>query len=230
MGERRTALGEAIGLVVFDVDGTLIDSAALIVGAMQDACDQCGVPFVGDAALLHTVGLPLRESVPVLFSALTAEQHEALIAVYSSEYRRRRQAADSPERLFEGVAEGLQRLWSAGLTLAVATGKSMRGLQAALAKHQIGGFFATLQTGDHGPGKPHPDMLERAIAETESRPTTTLMVGDTTFDMEMGSRAHVRTVGVSWGHHTVAALQQSGAEFLVQSFGELVALLLLPSL
>jgi phosphoglycolate phosphatase len=105
--------------------------------------------------------------------------------------------------------------------LAVATGKSRRGLDATLARHGLEGRFMALKTADDGPGKPNPHMLLDAMAETGVTPDSTVMIGDTVFDIEMASNAQVRSIGVSWGYHDPDELRAAGAAGVIDEFGEL---------
>ena len=106
----------------------------------------------------------------------------------------------------------------------MATGKSDRGIRSVLQHHALAGLFVSLQTADHHPSKPHPSMLEAAMRETGSAPQETMMVGDTSFDMQMASAARVRPIGVGWGYHAAAALQLAGAETVVDRFEQLLGL------
>jgi len=127
--------------------------------------------------------------------------------------------------LYEGTLDVLKKLALAGWTLSVATGKSMRGLLETLEKNEILSRFSTLQTADRARGKPHPDMLERAMRETGAPPEKTVMIGDTTFDMEMAVNAGVPAVGVAWGYHDSDELKLAGARTVVKNYSELPAVL-----
>ena len=133
---------------------------------------------------------------------------------------------ESTERAVKARTELLHKLERADLLLGIATGKGRRGLETVLTHHGLRALFATLQTADDNPSKPHPAMLERAMAETGSRPGETVFVGDTTFDAEMARGAGVRFVGVAWGYHTPEELAAAGAERLLESFTELPPLVL----
>ncbi len=133
----------------------------------------------------------------------------------------RRTTQASPDALFEGGRECLIELADAGYLLGVATGKSRRGLDALLAHHGIGDRFVAVGCADDGPGKPHPFMLQKVMAEAGVLPVETVMIGDTVYDIAMGRAAGVRSVGVAWGNHDVAALTGAGANAVVASFADL---------
>ena len=128
------------------------------------------------------------------------------------------------EPLFEGVRETLHELARRGHLLAIATGKSDRGIASVLQHHELERLFVSLQTGDRHPSKPHPSMLEAAMRETGSMPDETAMVGDTSYDMQMARSAGVRPIGVAWGYHDVAALELAGAEIVIDRFAQLLEL------
>ena len=124
--------------------------------------------------------------------------------------------------LFPGAREAMQSLNDAGCVLGIATGKSLRGVRETLAKHGIGHLFTTFQTSDIPPGKPHPDMLFRAMRETGADASATVMVGDTTYDIEMARSAGTYAIGVSWGYHDATALIAAGAHRIIQDYADLV--------
>ena len=128
------------------------------------------------------------------------------------------------EPLYPGTEEAIDRLEAAGFVLGVATGKSRRGLATTLGRHGLLQRFVTLQTSDVAAGKPHPEMLHRAMSETGARPQDTVLVGDTTFNMAMARNADVRAIGVSWGYHEVDELRRAGAGHVIDSFEELAPL------
>ncbi|WP_323037922.1 HAD-IA family hydrolase [Pararhodobacter sp.] len=190
-------------LVIFDVDGTLVDSQAHIVGAMEFAFAALGLTCPPRAAVLGIVGL----SLPQAMTRLAPEADNAgLVEAYKSSYTKFRAAETSP--LYPGALEVLRSLRDrADIVLGVATGKSRRGLDHVLAAHGLDGFFQTTQVADDHPSKPHPSMVLTAMRETGADPRDTVMIGDTSFDMEMGHAAGVRCIGVSWGYHPVSELR-----------------------
>ncbi|MEP0774864.1 MAG: HAD-IA family hydrolase [Acidobacteriota bacterium] len=212
-------------LVVFDWDGTLVDSLATIVDAFSQAFSAAGVPAPPAAAVRRVVGLTLAEAVETLAPGQPAETLERLAAAYRQAYTALLVREGAPERLFDGVEEVLTLLVREGWVLGIATGKSQRGLAAALTRHGLNGRFATLQTADQGPGKPHPAMLERAMGEVGVAPEATVMVGDTVFDMAMARAAGATAVGVTWGYHPAEDLRGAGAVAVLETMDELPALL-----
>ncbi|MSP68335.1 MAG: HAD family hydrolase [Alphaproteobacteria bacterium] len=207
-------------LVLFDCDGTLVDSLHVIVGAMQAAWRQTGLAPPDAAAIRATVGLSPHQAIAALGG--DAALADSLIAVYRAHYLDLQQRPEGVQPLYPGIRAALQDLAQAGHLLGVATGKSRRGLTALLRRHDIDELFVTLQTADDAPSKPHPGMVERALAETGFRAEAAIMVGDTTFDMEMARAAGVEAVGVAWGYHDRDRLLASGARCVVESAADLV--------
>jgi len=205
-------------LVIFDVDGTLLDSQAHILGAMARAFDGIGKPCPPRDEVLGIVGLSLPQAMARLAPDLDGE---ALVAGYKAAFGALRAERDSP--LYPGAREALERLAARGIPLGIATGKSRRGLDHVLAAHGLAPMFATTQVADDHPSKPHPSMILAALAETGADPAQAVMIGDTSFDIEMGRAAGVRTIGVSWGYHPRAAL--AGAEVVIDRFDALDAAL-----
>ncbi len=208
-------------LAVFDCDGTLVDSQHSIIGAMHAAFDANAIPRATADQIRRVVGLPLVEAIQILHQPVPDDEAEKIRADYSDAWQAMHKNGGLDEPLYEGTVEVLEALSSAGWTLGVATGKSMRGLVGTLEKHEILGRFATLQTADRARGKPHPEMLERAMGETGARPEKTVMIGDTTFDMEMAANARVPAVGVAWGYHDSEELKSAGARTVVRSYPDL---------
>lgn len=208
-------------LAVFDCDGTLVDSQHSIIGAMHAAFDANAVPRATADQIRRVVGLPLVEAIQILHQSASDDEAEKIRADYSDSWQAMRQNGGLDEPLYDGAIEVLEALAAAGWALGVATGKSMRGLVGTLEKHEILDRFATLQTADRARGKPDPEMLERAMGETRSRPEKTVMIGDTTYDMEMAINAGVPAVGVAWGYHDSDELKAAGARTVVRSYPDL---------
>ena len=211
-------------LVVLDVDGTLVDSQALIVAAQREAFAACGLEPPTRERSLSIVGLSLIEA----FTALVGPKGpvERLADAYRHAFARLRADPACREPLFAGVAEMLSRLAARpDIVLGIATGKSRRGVAHLLAREGWEPLFATIQTADDAPSKPDPGMLRRAMAETGIAPERAVMVGDTSFDMAMARAAGIRPIGVSWGYHPVAALRDAGAERIIDSIEDLEPLL-----
>ncbi len=213
----------SLRLVVFDFDGTLVDSGELIVAAMRAAFARHGVPCPPAAAVRRVIGPSLGEVVATLAPRDAGVEPGVLAESYRQAYGALTAAASVPEALYPGAVEALDTLEAAGYLLGIATGKSRRGLGDALARHGLQGRFVTVQTADGGPGKPHPDMLFRAIDAVGGLPRTTCMVGDTVFDVEMARSAGVAAVGVGWGYHEEEELLRAGAEEVIAAFDGLPA-------
>ena len=213
-------------LAVFDCDGTLVDSQVNIIRAMNDSFQRVGLAPPDDHAIRHVVGLSLFETMATLVPDGDPALHAALAAEYRHAFHRLRAAGTlAVEPLYPGIRDALATLDDRGWLLGIATGKSDRGLALILAHHAIADHFVTLQTADRHPSKPHPAMLERAMLQAGATPAHTVMIGDTSFDMAMAVAAGARAIGVDWGYHAPAALLAAGAETVVGSAAELMALL-----
>jgi phosphoglycolate phosphatase len=198
-------------LAVFDCDGTLVDGQADVCWAMERAFARAALPAPDVSAVRRAVGLSLPQAVRALAPDLSEDQNRAVTEYYRSSFRARREEGLLDEPLYDGIAELLTALHADGWRLAVATGKSDRGLSACLATHGIADLFVSLQTADRHPSKPHPAMLEAALFEAGALPAQAVMIGDTSFDMLMARSARVAAIGVAWGYHAPAELMASGA-------------------
>lgn len=208
-------------LAVFDCDGTLVDGQADVCWAMERAFARAALPAPDVSAVRRAVGLSLPQAVRALAPDLTEDQNRAVTEFYRSSFRARREEGLLDEPLYDGIAELLTALHADGWRLAVATGKSDRGLAACLATHGIADLFVSLQTADRHPSKPHPAMLEAALFEAGATPHQAVMIGDTGFDMLMARSARVAAVGVAWGYHAPAELLASGALTIAETVAEL---------
>lgn len=208
-------------LAIFDVDGTLVDSQAIITATMDRAFVDAGVEPPTREAVLSLVGISLPQLIARLLPGEAGSVQEAVTANYRRLYVET--LSHQPEvQLYPGVRDGLERLHAAGITLGVATGKSQRGLDRLVAGQGWQDLFATLQCADHHPSKPHPSMVERALLETATDAGRAVMIGDTTFDMDMGAAAGVATLGVAWGYHAESDLRAAGASQVAVDFAALV--------
>lgn len=212
-----------VKLVVFDVDGTLVDSQHLIVEAQRRAFTEHGLVPPPRKEALSVVGL----SLPEAFRRLVGDSGP--IDALSHSYRRAFQALrvdpDYEEPLFPGMADLVARLRGRDdVRLGIATGKSRRGVNHLIDKHGWEGWFSAIQTADDAPSKPDPTMLRQAMAEAGAEPAMTVMIGDTTFDMLMARDAGAAAVGVAWGYHAPGALFGAGAVIVVDSAEALGAL------
>lgn len=204
-------------LAVFDCDGTLIDGQASICEAMEAAFASQGLAAPDRPTIRRAVGLSLPQAMRVLLPGNEPDVHEGLVESYKSAFRTARTDGRVSQPLFAGIDDALRALVHAGWTLGVATGMSDRGLAHCLAANGIADRFVTLQTADRHPSKPHPAMLEAALAEAGASPDQAVMIGDTAYDMQMARAAGVRGVGVDWGYHHPRELLAAGAEVVVES-------------
>lgn len=210
-----------IRLAVFDCDGTLVDGQGAICAAMETAFAAAGLPAPDRHAIRRIVGLSLPHAIQRLIPAAGTQAQHQVVEAYKAAYRAARADGSLAEPLFDGIADLLAGLRRDGWELAVATGKSDRGLGHCLATHGLAGHFASLQTADRHPSKPHPAMLEAALAEVMALPEHAAMIGDTAYDMQMAVACGVRAIGVDWGYHDAAELVAAGAEFVAASPHEL---------
>ena len=201
-----------VRLALFDCDGTLVDGQAGVCNAMDAAFAEVGLPAPDRHLVRRIVGLSLPQAIRQLAPDAGETVRAAVDTAYREQFRAARESGSLVEPLYDGIAELVLALGAAGWTLGVATGKSRRGLEHCLAMHGLTRHFATLQTADHHPSKPHPAMVLAALAETGAEPEQCVMIGDTVFDIAMAGAAGVRALGVDWGYHTAAELIEAGAE------------------
>ena len=188
-------------LIVFDWDGTLFDSTALIVRCMQGACADLGLPVPSDERAAYVIGLGLHDALQHIVPGLAAERYPDLGRRYRHHYIERQHELV----LFPGTLEMLHALKARNHWLAVATGKSRTGLDESLHAVQLKGLFDGTRTADETAGKPHPMMLQQLMGEFGADPDRTLMIGDTTHDLQLAINAGTARVGVSYGAHEPAA-------------------------
>jgi len=198
-------------LAIFDCDGTLVDSGMTIYRALSAAFEQQGLELPPPEVSRRVIGLSLTEAMAALLPDASAERHRALAEDYKRAFWQLRAAGEVEEPLFDGVIELLDALEHDGWLLAVATGKSDRGLRHCLESHGIHARFVSLQTADRHPSKPHPSMVEQAISEAGSTPEASIVVGDTSFDMAMAVNAGASGIGAGWGYHDSDELLDAGA-------------------
>ena len=215
-----------VRLAVFDCDGTLVDGQASICLAMEQAFAENSLTSPPRSAIRRIVGLSLPHAVRLLAPEAEEAKQFRIVEAYKTAYRAARADGSLQEPLFDGIAPLLDALRDDGWLLGVATGKSFRGLTHCLATHGLTEHFITLQTADHHPSKPHPAMLEAALADALADPMQTVMIGDTAYDMQMACAAGARAIGVDWGYHETAELLATGAEWVATSPLELAEYLL----
>ena len=198
-------------LAVFDCDGTLVDSGATLYRALSATFALNGLDLPPTEVSRKVIGLSLIEAMATLLPNAWAGEHLRLAEEYKRTFWQLRAAGEIEEPLFDGVLELLDSLEDDGWLLAVATGKSDRGLRHCLESHKIHARFVSLQTADRHPSKPHPSMVTQAIAEAGATPATTMVIGDTSFDMAMALAAGATAIGAGWGYHDLQELLDAGA-------------------
>jgi phosphoglycolate phosphatase len=208
-------------LILFDVDGTLVDSQQMICAAMAQAYSHHGIVCPPREALLSIVGLSLDDAFSRLAGGV-AHPVQSLTARYREAFFELRAAGKHEAPLYPGVRQVIEELARrSDVVLGIATGKSRRGVAAMLDRHDFMKAFVTIQTSDTSPSKPHPDMVLQAMAETGIDAADTVMIGDTVFDIEMARAAGACAIGVSWGYHAVADLHAAGAIAVIDDFAAL---------
>ena len=215
-------MSDPLRLVVFDVDGTLVDSQGHIVSSMNAAFTSLGHALPTREAVLDLVGLSLEVLMPRLAPDLGPTDHSHLVQAYKVAYMAEREEAGTAlsSPLYDGALACLHHLNSLpDVVLGVATGKSKRGLDKLIEGHDLKGLFVTQQVADFHPSKPHPAMLHSAMTEAGVGAGDAVMIGDTSFDMEMAKGAGMRSIGVNWGYHSADKLQ--AATRLVDTFDQL---------
>lgn len=216
-----SATSSANRLVLFDCDGTLVDSQHDIVEAMNRSFAVLKRPPPPRADVLAVIGLSLPQAMARLLPQADADYHEHAAEEYRLAFQAMRRANGVSEPLYPGIAALVTRLAAEGWMLGVATGKSDRGLAICLTNHGLIDHFVTLQTADRHPSKPHPSMALQAMADAGAMPETTLMIGDTSYDMEMAVYAGMRGIGVTWGYHDEQELRAAGAHAIAVDMDEL---------
>lgn len=218
-----SATGAPVKLVIFDCDGTLVDSQHMIVAAMSDAFASQGLIAPSRETVIGVVGLSLDWAIARLVpDADDTTLIDRLSEAYKEAFRARRLGPDHTEPLYDGVRNTLERLAARDdVALGIATGKSRRGLDAVLERERLAHHFKTLQTADTHPSKPHPSMIFAAMSEADARPEDTVMIGDTTFDIEMALGAGTSSIGVAWGYHPADALRAAGAHHVSRDCAEM---------
>jgi phosphoglycolate phosphatase len=201
-------------LAIFDCDGTLVDSGANICAAMEECFARFELEPPARERTRRVVGLSLLEAMQAMHPDGEPALHAAMADHYKHAFHAMRGRGLVEEPLYEGIAELIETLEAEGWLLGVATGKSDRGLRLCLDHHGLHPRFVTLQTADRHPSKPHPSMIEQALAEAGATPERSIMIGDTSFDILMAKAAAVTAIGVAWGYHEPEELRAAGADFI----------------
>lgn len=212
-------------LAIFDCDGTLVDSQHNICAAMDACFIAAGLEPPPAERTRRVVGLSLVEAMREMLPDAEPDFHAALAEDYKRAFQNLRARGLESEPLYDGVAELIDALEADGWLLAVATGKSDRGLALCLEHHSLARRFVSLQTADRHPSKPHPSMIETAMAEAGAAPALTVMIGDTSYDMAMARAAGVGAVGVAWGYHEPQLLIEAGAHHVADHPRDIMSLM-----
>ena len=209
-------------VAIFDCDGTLVDSGAAIADALELTFAERGIAMPEPHVARRVIGLSLIEAMSALVPGAQPSDHHHLAERYKIHFQGLRAAGRVKEPLYPGILELLDALEGDGWLLAVATGKSDRGLKHCLDRHGIHARFVSLQTGDRHPSKPHPSMIEQVLRDSGAEAARSLMIGDTSFDMAMGVAAGTLPVGVAWGYHEPEDLTDAGAVMVADEPDEIL--------
>lgn len=214
-------------LVIFDCDGTLVDSQHMICEAMRAAFSASGLAVPNRSHLLRHVGLSVTAAMQAMTGLGDCDAVVKLSDDYRAAFTELRKEARLAEPMYPGAREAIGELSGGdGILLGIATGKSRRGVDRLLEREGLEGAFATIMTADDAPSKPHPAMIEQAMDAVGAKPRETVMIGDTIFDILMARAAAVPAIGVTWGYHEPAELAEAGADAVVEDFDALLRLLL----
>lgn len=214
----RSGHGKRFDLLVFDWDGTIVDSTAHIVRSIQAACADLSLPVPLPERASHVIGLGLKDALAYVLPGLDESQYHGVADRYRFHFLR----GDEQITTFAGVAEGLAQLQDSGFELAVATGKSRSGLDRSLQILALGARFAATRCADEGMPKPHPEMLQTLMSHRGIDAARTLMIGDTTHDLQMAVNAGTAAVAVAYGAHPREVLEPLAPLACLDSFGELL--------
>lgn len=216
MAERRYEL------IIFDWDGTLMDSAATIVDCIQAACAELGLAIPSRDAASHIIGLGLQDALTRLLPELPIERYPHLV----ESYRRCYLSQDAEIPLFPGAAELVADLYARGHLLAVATGKARRGLERAFRHSGLGAYFHASRTADETFSKPHPAMIEELLEQLQVPAERALMVGDTSHDLQMARNAGIAALAAGYGAHPAESLYEYAPMAVCNDFEDLARWLL----
>ena len=208
-------------LAVFDLDGTLIDSAGSIVAGVLACWEACGFPMPEAETVRRIIGLPWEESVVMLLPGAGDAEFARIRSYHEEVAQGLRTRPPRSEVVFPGAVEALDTLEADGFLLSIITSRATRRLHEVLEAQGLAGRFVALKTTDHGPGKPAPHLMLQTLAETGVDKDDAVMVGDTVYDIQMACAAGTEAVGVSWGVHETAELHDAGAGHVIDAFHEL---------
>ena len=206
-------------LLIFDWDGTLIDSTGRIISSFQGGARELGLRIPPDEEVRNIIGLGLKEAIEQVMPELNSTQVDALAQAYSRHYL---EVDETPTALFHAVTEGLEQLRARGFRLAVATGKSRRGLDRVMQETGLGHLFEVTRCADETRSKPHPRMLEEILAHTKVSVDSALMIGDTDYDLNMATNAGMDALAVTYGAHELSRLEQAQPTHRVDSFVDFI--------
>jgi phosphoglycolate phosphatase len=215
-------MDKSLKLVIFDCDGTIVDSQHMIVAAMTQAYADHALPAPARERMLSIVGLSLVEAFMVLGEGAVDYPVHTLAEKYKLAFHALRASGEHMEPLYDGAAEAIMSLARRDdVALGIATGKSQRGVRLVLGHHGLLDRFITIKTADDAPSKPDPGMVIEAMRETGASPRNTVVVGDTVYDIAMARAAGATAIGVAWGYHEAAALEEAGAYAVIDRFESL---------
>lgn len=220
--QQYSALTRHFDLIVWDWDGTLANSTGMIVDAIVQAAAQVGLPKLDPVAASNIIGLGLKESIHALFGDITPELAQKLAQQYTANYY----AGEAAIPLFEGAKDTIKELHKLGYKVAVATGKGRRGLDLAMQHSELTQYFHATKTVDECFSKPHPQMLNELMETFVTTPERTLMIGDTSYDMQMAANAGVPAVAVTFGAQSREQLISYNCLQMFNKFSDLSAWLL----
>lgn len=213
-------------LALFDVDGTLMDSQAMILASLTAAFKSEDLPLPSRNEMLGIVGLSLVKAMATLRPDDGAERHERLAQSYKQAFWTYRTDKSFPEIPFDGALDLLRRLQARDdVLIGIATGKSQRGVRHIIDQFGLEGVFTTIQTSDDAPSKPHPGMILQAMTEAGAKAEDTVMIGDAIFDIDMAHAAGVKAVAVGWGFQPTSVLADARPHAIVNDFNELEEIL-----
>jgi len=209
-------------LILFDFDGTLVDSQHAIVESVQLTAEKMGLAIPERPLIMTCIGKSLQSAIMTAFPQMAAEKVDDFVLEYHAAFHNIQSQEAEREPFFDGVDMLLETLKNAGHLMGVVTNKSLQGLENALQRRGATHYFSTLQTPDQGPCKPDPDHVLRAVSDVGGDPSGTIMVGDTVYDIQAAVAAGVHAVGVSWGYGAAENLRQAGAAVTVDSMENLI--------